>query len=70
MNKYIVKTDDTKVKAVIRELDRRSQAGLDKYGTSLDRNDLNPSEWLQHLQEELMDAVLYIEKLKEMISDG
>ena len=31
----------------------------------MDRTDLNKSEWLTHLQEELMDATLYIEKLKE-----
>ena len=31
----------------------------------MDRNDLNVVEWLLHLQEELMDATLYIEKLIE-----
>ncbi len=31
----------------------------------MDRNDLSPLEWLQHLQEELMDATLYLEKLKK-----
>lgn len=44
---------------------KRSERGLEKYGTTLERNDLTNLEWLQHLQEELMDATLYIEKLKD-----
>lgn len=43
----------------------RSQRGIDKYGHTLDRNDLSFLDWLNHLQEELMDATLYIEKLKQ-----
>jgi len=42
----------------------RSKKGKEKYGKTLERNDLTFIEWLQHLQEELMDATLYIEKLK------
>ncbi len=44
--------------------DIRSAIGRKKYGTTMERGDLNFVEWLQHLQEELMDATLYIEKLK------
>ena len=43
----------------------RSSVGIEKYGTTLDRQDLSTLEWLKHLQEELMDATLYIEKLKQ-----
>jgi tRNA A37 threonylcarbamoyladenosine biosynthesis protein TsaE len=53
------------VKRVIEAFKKRSERGLEKYGTTLDRNDLTHVEWLQHLQEELMDATLYIEKLKD-----
>ena len=42
----------------------RSERGIDKYGRTLDRDDLSFIDWLNHLQEELMDATLYIEKLK------
>ncbi len=45
----------------------RSQLGIQKYGRTLDRDDLNLIEWLNHLQEELMDATLYIEKLKSEV---
>jgi hypothetical protein len=38
-----------------------------KYNTTLDRTDLSTLDWLTHLQEELMDAVLYVEKLKKEI---
>jgi hypothetical protein len=53
------------VKRVIDAFRKRSERGLEKYGTTLERNDLTHLEWLQHLQEELMDATLYIEKLKD-----
>ena len=46
----------------------RSERGVKKYGRTLDRDDLNLIDWLNHLQEELMDATLYIEKLKEEAS--
>ena len=56
---------DSIVRKVIDSFKKRSERGLEKYGTTLDRNDLTHLEWLQHLQEELMDATLYIEKLKD-----
>ena len=43
----------------------RSNTGIKKYGRTLDRDDLSFIDWLNHLQEELMDATLYIEKLKK-----
>ena len=46
----------------------RSERGIKKYGRTLDRDDLSILDWLNHLQEELMDATLYIEKLKEEAS--
>lgn len=46
----------------------RSETGIKKYKRTLDRDDLTFLDWLTHLQEELMDATLYIEKLKEEAS--
>ena len=43
----------------------RSEQGIKKYGRTLDRDDLSFLDWLNHLQEELMDATMYIEKLKK-----
>jgi len=50
---------------VIKQIRKRAEIGESKYGATLERKDLNLFEWLQHLQEELMDAACYVEKLKE-----
>ena len=55
---------DSYVQLVKAKFEQRSQTGIKKYNTTLEREDLNLQEWLNHLQEELMDATLYIEKLK------
>ena len=55
---------DKNVENVVKQLRDREEEGLLKYGVNTDRNDLTTLEWLQHLQEELMDASVYIEKLK------
>jgi polyhydroxyalkanoate synthesis regulator phasin len=57
--------EDPIVMAVLAKYAERSQRGIEKYGTMLTRTDLNLTDWLNHLQEELMDATLYIEKLKQ-----
>lgn len=56
---------DTIVESVVKKFQQRSEIGIKKYGKTLDRNDLNFIEWVNHLQEELMDAILYAEKLKQ-----
>jgi hypothetical protein len=58
------KVEDPIVLKVMSKFYDRSQRGIEKYGTMLTRTDLNLTDWLNHLQEELMDATLYIEKLK------
>ena len=45
---------------------KRSQVGQKKYGTTMEREDLNRLDWLKHTQEELMDACVYIEKLIQL----
>ena len=54
---------DRITKSVLDKYLDRAIAGKKKYGTDMDRNDLQLVEWLQHLQEEMMDATLYVEKL-------
>jgi hypothetical protein len=53
---------DKIVQQVIDKFNQRSEVGIKKYGTTLEQN--NNDDYLTHLQEELMDAILYIEKLK------
>lgn len=55
---------DAIVAKVIKAYKTRSEVGIAKYGTTLEAN--NTDDFLHHLQEELMDATLYIEKLKEI----
>jgi hypothetical protein len=56
--------NDKNVENVCKALKEREQTGMNKYGVNTERTDLSTLEWLQHLQEELMDASVYIEKLK------
>lgn len=55
---------DKYVQAVKEKFEQRSQTGIRKYSTTLEREDLSFLDWLEHLQEELMDATLYVERLK------
>jgi len=55
---------DKFVQSVKDKFEERSRTGIRKYNTTLEREDLNLVDWLNHLQEELMDATLYVEKLK------
>jgi hypothetical protein len=55
---------DSIVQSVLDQYIQRSLVGKKKYGTTLDRDDLSIGDWIQHTQEELMDATLYLEKLK------
>ena len=57
---------DSCVMAVLNTIKKRADAGKLKYGTDLDRKDLKKADWIQHTQEELMDAILYLEKLKKV----
>jgi hypothetical protein len=57
---------DNIVESVIDKYKQRSEAGIEKYGTTLERNLLTFDEWITHLQEELMDATLYLEKIKKL----
>ena len=60
---------DNIVERVVSLFRSRSQRGIEKYGITLDKNELSNREWLQHLQEELMDAALYVEKIKSIIDE-
>lgn len=58
---------DRHVESVRRKLLERSERGIQKYGVTTERTDLTPAQWLRHLQEELMDGCVYIERL---LSEG
>jgi hypothetical protein len=59
--------EDKIVLRVLARFNERSKLGIMKYNTTLERNDLSTLEWLTHLQDELMDATLYVERLKDEV---
>ena len=68
MEKITNESLDSVVKGVINKFVQRANVGKKKYGTDLDRQDLSVSNWITHAQEELMDAILYLEKLHSLLS--
>ena len=48
---------------VLKKICLRAEAGLKNYGVTMDRQDLGLLNWLQHLQEEMLDACVYIQKI-------
>ena len=56
--------------SLLQRFRQREFDGTKKYGKTLDRTDLSHDEWLNHLQEELMDAALYIERLRAAQTGG
>lgn len=55
---------DSVLESVLQKYCSRAHKGFGKYRKTLDRKDLSFLEWCSHLQEELMDATLYLEKLQ------
>lgn len=62
----VLRTDSV-VDSVIDQFISRAQFGKQKYNTDLDREDLSVLQWLEHAQQEAMDFVLYVEKLKKTL---
>jgi hypothetical protein len=56
---------DTIVFKIAQMLRSRSETGIRKYGTTLDRTDLEVKQWIDHAIEESLDHALYLMKLKE-----
>lgn len=59
------KVEDPIVLKVMEKYYERSQLGINKYGTTLAREDLELTDWLTHAQDEAMDLSLYIERIKQ-----
>lgn len=64
-----ITTEDQIVQKVIKKLDERSNVGYKKYGVTLHDDEPSLHKWLNHIQEELLDACNYIEKLKHETTD-
>ena len=68
-----IKTEDKVVRSVLRKMDERSLVGQAKYGAmmheEIEGKDKNLLDFLTDVQEEIMDALLYIEAAKKCIED-
>ena len=62
-------TRDLIIKQAIDKMQSRADVGYKKYGVTLADDNQPLDVWLQHIQEELMDAVNYIEKARSVLRD-
>jgi hypothetical protein len=62
----IIKTDSV-VDSIVDSFISRASMGKEKYGNTLDRQDLSVLDWINHAQQELQDGILYLEKLKQTL---
>ena len=73
MNDYIVKTNDEIVQRVIEKIDQRSLIGQKKYGATMMgeiKNEVKDLDrFLVDVQEEIMDALLYIQAARVCLRD-
>ena len=60
---------DKIIERVINKIKARSDVGYKKYGVTLKDDEQTLDTWLNHIQEELMDAVNYIEKARDVLTD-
>jgi len=60
---------DSIVNSVVNRFKERSEVGIAKYGTTMDRKDLSTLEWMIHFREELMDGLLYLERVIQDTQD-
>ena len=65
-NSRTVPTTDYVVDSVIDKFIERAQFGREKYGVGLDREDLTLPNYITHLREELMDGILYLQKMESI----
>ena len=59
---------DPNVNEICNEFETRACHGFDKYGVTTERIDLDLMQWVQHLKEELMDAVVYIHRIQKELN--
>lgn len=66
-SRTILKADSI-VDSIIDQFIDRAKVGKKKYNTDLDREDLSLEQWLNHAIEEHLDAILYLQKIKTIVT--
>ena len=73
MKDYRIKTEDPIVQNIIKKIDQRSEFGMKKYGQSMMQEVINREKdlgaFIIDVQEELMDAILYLESARHCLRD-
>ena len=60
----------SKIESIVcAKIKQRAALGKEKYGTTMERDDLTPLDWLKHAQEEAMDLAVYLEKLIQELEE-
>ena len=67
MDFITIDNKDTIVFKIAKLLRSRSETGIRKYGTTLDRTDLEVKQWIDHAIEESLDHALYLMRLKDFL---
>jgi polyhydroxyalkanoate synthesis regulator protein len=67
MKKQLIEFRDPVVQSVVNKFVDRSDVGFAKYGKTMRDDQSDVFVWLNHLQEELQDGILYIEKVLNII---
>jgi hypothetical protein len=66
-SRIVVKTDSI-VDSIVDKFIDRSRIGKEKYGVTLDREDWSLEQWIEAAIEEHMDSILYLQKIKSIIT--
>jgi hypothetical protein len=67
MDFVTIDNKDTVVYRIAHLLRSRSETGIRKYGTTMDRSDLEVKQWIDHAIEECLDQALYLQKIKDSL---
>ena len=66
---FELNVEDNNVNEICLEYMKRADHGFKKYGVTTERTDLDLMQWIQHLKEELMDAVVYIHRIQKELKE-
>lgn len=69
MKTYEITTRDPIIDQVIQKILQRSAKGFETYHVTMAEHEKTLDEWLNDIQEELMDAVNYIEKTRTVLRE-
>lgn len=56
--------------SVLEKFVQQTEKGLEKYGHSVNPDELTAIEWINHFQEEMIDAFIYSEIIKQKLIEG